>query len=115
MSLVHTLTQPPAPSQGPHTGSHTHTRQDYSFGHVDPGEFRFLIPRKTTFLIQKALFLRFCLFFVTTVSATLSETVTDPLSYLMGEPVERLVMGLRESSTEVWLTMGRLEQASRPQ
>lgn len=55
----------------------------YPFDGFDPGEFRVLSPQKPTFPIQKAFFLRFCRFFVTTESATLSGRVQNLFAYYM--------------------------------
>lgn len=54
------------------------------FAIVDPGEFSILVPQNPEFPIVNWLFLRFCLYLLSTVVAPLLNRVPDPLSYLMG-------------------------------
>jgi hypothetical protein len=99
-SMTRPVAVPHVPTHSPGHPIHltTHENVKYKSGLFDPGEFYTFDPQNPTSPIQKAFFLRFCLFLFTTVFATLSNSVRDPLSYLMGEPVNDWCVGVTEKA-----------------
>lgn len=74
----------PGPSPMAADGSEWSTGSKWFLGLVDPGEFSILVPQNPQKPIQKWFFLRFCLYLLSTVFASLLKRDRDPLSYHMG-------------------------------